>query len=289
MQFAALLARIGFVVALFSLFSARLWYAGGGVLIAALVSFLGDALLWRKLTPELRVQITAFDRSRLRSLMGMGGWVVVNRIGATLLQRVDLIVVNTVFGAAMTGRYGSVLQFSTLTESLAVAASTVVRPVIVRKFAQGDSVGLQRLSSQAVKLLGLALALPVGLLCGFSRPLLATWLGPPFQDLNVLLVFVVAHLSLNLSALPMRHVHNAYNKVRQPGVATLLTGVANLGLSILLAIWGGWGAIGVAVAGAVVWTAQNILYVPIYTAHIMKLPWWTFLPRRRPGVRSKQR
>jgi O-antigen/teichoic acid export membrane protein len=283
-QFAALLARIGFVVALFSLLSRRLWYVGGGVLIAELVAFLGHTLLWRKLTPELRVQITTFDRSRLRSLMGMGGWVTVNRVGAMLLKRVDLIVVNTVFGAAMTGGYGSVLQFSILINTLAGAASTVVTPVIMRKYAQRDFVGLQRLCSQAVKLLGLALALPVGLLCGLSRPLLSIWLGPSFQDLNVLLVFVVAHLTLNLSVLPLAYVQSAYNKVRWPGIVTLLSGGANLGLAVLLALWGGWGAVGVAVAGAVTWTAKNALYMPIYTARIMKSPWWTYLPSLSASV-----
>jgi O-antigen/teichoic acid export membrane protein len=283
-QFAALLARIGFVVALFSLLPARLWYAGGGVLVAALVSFSGYVLLWRKLTPELRIQITAFDRSRLQSLTGMGGWVVVNMVGAVLLTRVDLIVVNTVFGAAMTGGYGSVVELSALMRYLVPAAGTVVRPVILTKYAQRDFVGLQRLSSQAVKLLGLALALPVGLLCGFSRPLLSIWLGPSFQNLNVLLVFVTAHLSLTLSVRLLLHVQNAYNKVRWPGIATLLSGGANLGLAILLALWGGWGATGVAVAGAVVWTAKNALYMPIYTARIMRRPWWTFFPSLSASV-----
>lgn len=283
-EFTALLARIGFVVAVFSLFSARLWHVGGGLLIASLVTFLGYVLLWRRLTPQLHVQIAAFDRSRLWALMGMGGWVVVNTVGAMLITRVDLIVVNTFFGAAVTGGYGSVLQFSILISTLANAASTVARPAILRKYAKRDLAGLQRLSSQAVKLLGLALALPVGLLCGFSRPLLAIWLGSPFQDLNVLLVFVVAHLSLVLSVRPLLYIQSAYNKVRWPGIVTLLTGGANVGLAILLALWGGWGAVGVAMAGAVVWTVKNALYMPIYAAHIMELPWWTFLPSLSASV-----
>jgi O-antigen/teichoic acid export membrane protein len=280
----ALSARIGLVVTLFSMFSARLWHVGGGVLVASLVAFVGNILLWRKLTPELCVRVTAFDRSRLRSLMGTGGWVLVNRVGAMLLSRVDLIVVNAFFGAAMTGRYGSMMQFSILINSSASVATDVISPVIVRRFARGDFVGLRHLCSQAVKLLGLALALPVGLLCGFSRPFLSLWLGPSFQDMGVLLVFLIGHLGVNLSALPMRYVHRAYNKIHWPGMVTLLSGMTNLGLAILLAKWGGWGVVGVAVAGAVVWTAQNVLYIPIYTARIMELPWWAFLPSLTAGL-----
>jgi hypothetical protein len=36
--------------------------------------------------------------------------------------------------------------------------------------------------------------------------------------------------------------------------------------------------VGVAVAGAAVWTFKNAVFMPIYTANIMQLKWWTFIP-----------
>jgi O-antigen/teichoic acid export membrane protein len=277
-NFAGLVARLGFIITVFSIFRARLWYVGGATLIGALVSLLGYLILWRRLTPELRVQMGAFDRIKLQALMSMGGWVVVNMAGAMLLGRVDLIVVNTFFGAAMTGGYGAVTQFSFLAEYLASAGGTAVWPVMLIKYSQQDFVGLQRLTSQAVKLFGIALALPVGLLCGFSRPLLSIWLGPSFDHLGVLLIVIICHHSLNLSVRPLLHVQNAYNKVRWPAIVTLVAGGANLGMAIGFAQWGKWGVVGVAVAGALAWTAKNAIYMSIYTAHIMRLPWWTFIP-----------
>jgi membrane protein EpsK len=251
---------------------------------AAFVTFLGNYILWRKLTPQLRVKVKSFDRGRFKSLMGMGGWVMVQRVGSMLLKRVDLIVVNIVFGSAATGGYGSVLQFSVLIESLASAASTVIRPVIIKRYVQKDILGLQQLSTQAVKLLGLTLALPVGLICGFSRPILSVWLGPSFEHLYLLLIFLTVHLGINLSVLPLVYVQSAYNKVRWPGIATMFSGFANLGLAVLLATWGKWGVIGVAVAGAFVWSLKNSVFTPIYTACIMRLKWWVFLPSIKAGV-----
>jgi membrane protein EpsK len=283
-SFVGLLTRVGPIALLFSLLPARLWYAGSGALMAALVSLLGFVLLWRKWTPGLHVQITAFDRSRLRALTGMGGWVTVNTLGGMLLARTDLLVVNAFFGAALTGGYGSVAQFSIFINYMASAAATVLRPIILIKYAQQDLIGLQRLASQSVKLLGLSLALPVGLLCGFARPLLAVWLGPDYQFLSVLLVILVGPLSLNLSVRPLLYVQSAYNKVRWPGIATLVSGVVSLVLAVVAGMWGGWGASGVALAVAVAWTAKQGLYVPIYTARIMKLAWWSFLPTPIPVV-----
>lgn len=276
---AGLFARISFILIMFSLLRPHMWYAGGGMLVGVVVALFGYIIVWRKLTPELHIQITAFDRSLLPDFVGMGGWVIVNSVGVILLSRVDLIVVNAYFGAALTGGYGAVAQFSLFMGYLVNALGSVMRPVVLTKYAQRDFVGLQSLGSQGVKLFGLVLALPVGLLCGFSRPILSVWLGPSYEYLSILLVLIVCHQSLNLSVRPLSQIQNAYNKVRWPGIATLLSGGVSLGLGVLLAMWGRWGAAGVAVAVGVTWTAKNAVYMPIYTACIMKLPWWTFLPR----------
>lgn len=283
-NFAGVLVRVGLIVLLFSTLPARLWFAGGGAVLAAIVTLAGFVWLWRRFTPELRVRPTDFDRSRLQALGTMGGWVIVNTLGALLLSKADLLIINAFFGAALTGGYGSVVQFTLLMEHLAETAATTIRPIILIKYAQQDFEGLRYLASQSVKLLGLGLALPAGLLAGFARPLLAVWLGQEYQYLSVLLVIVIIHQGLNLSVRPLLYVHTAYNKIRWPGIVTLLSGAAGLILGIALAMWGRWGAAGVALAVALAWTSKNALYFPIYTAHIMKLRWWAFFPALLPGV-----
>ena len=212
----------------------------------------------------------------------MGGWTIVNTAGAILLGRVDLLLVNAFFGATMTGAYGSLAQFGLLMEYLATAGGTVLRPIILFKYAQNDTAGLQYLAAQSIKLMGLALALPVGLLCGFATPLITTWLGEPYAYLGVLLVVTMFYQSVNLAVRPLLFVQTAYNKIRWPGIITLLSGIASVLLAILAVAWCHWGVIGVALAFALTWTGKNVLYVPIYTAHIMHLPWWTYMPSLVP-------
>ncbi len=280
----SLLSRLCSIIVLFSLFSSRLWYAGVSALIAALISLFGYLVLWRKLTPELKIMKSAFDRTQLKEQLGMGGWVVVNTVGVMLLSRVDLIVVNAYYGATMTGGYASLTQFTVLMEYLVSAAGNVIRPVILIKYAQQDIQGLRKLCIQAVKMFGYALALPVGLLCGFSKPFLSLWLGPSFQYLSTLMIAILIHQALNYSVRPMLFIHTAYNKVRWPGIVTLLCGVGSLALGISFAIWNYWGVVGVALAVGLTWTIKNAIYMPIYTAHIMKLKWWSFMPSLAPSI-----
>lgn len=277
------LARVGIVIGMFWLTRPALWHVGLGILGAALIGLIGDILLWRKLTPQLQVKPTAFDRSRVRELFGMGGWLIVNQVGTLLFLNVDLIVANMLLGAEIAGEYGSVILFSTMLRQLAQTAATVLIPTVLAKYARGDMRAVNRISQQAVKFLGLAMALPIGLLCGFAAPLLRLWLGPEFQSLAWLLIVMTAHLSINLAVLPLFGINTAFNKVRVPGIVTLMMGICNVGLAVIF-VKLGWGAIGIAAAGAVVLTVKNALFTPIYAAHIQKLPWWTFMTAMLPAT-----
>jgi O-antigen/teichoic acid export membrane protein len=279
-----LLSRVGFVLIFFSVYRAHLWYAGGGILISALVSGLGYLILWRKLTPQLHIRFSYFDRARLGQLSGMGGWTFINQVGGMLLDRVDIVVVNAFFGAAITGAYGAVLQISVLVETVVSTISTVIRPVILLKYSQNDFIGLKYLAFRSVKLFGLALAVPVGLICGLARPLLIIWLGPSYAYLSILLIIVVCHMSLNLSVKPLNYIHNAYNRVKWPGLVLLLAGAASAGADIIIARYGNWGYLGIAASTGLIWTMKNVIFVPIYTSHIMKQPWWTYLPSLRWSI-----
>jgi O-antigen/teichoic acid export membrane protein len=283
---ASRVVQVGLVVLSFSFFGAQLWHVGLGLLGAAVVSLAGSVVLWRYLTPQLHVRSRAFDRSRLRQLTGMSGWMLINQIGSLLFLQIDLIVVNRFFGPEMGGQYGAVLQLSVYLRTMANMLVGVLTPAILAKYAENDWTGMNRISRQAVKFLGMAMAIPVGLLCGFSRPLLSTWLGPSFRDSAPLLILLSAHLCINLAVRPLFSIQQAFNKVRWPGVVTFIMGVANLVLAIALAKWGGWGALGVAVAGGITLTLKNTLFTSIYSAVIQKSPWWNFLSSIIPGLVS---
>jgi membrane protein EpsK len=78
------------------------------------------------------------------------------------------------------------------------------------------------------------------------------------------------HLSVNLAVTPLFQIQSATKRVRVPAIVTLLSGAANLGLAIILAGPMQWGLYGVAAAGAVVLSAKNLVFTPLYSAHILR-------------------
>ena len=277
------IVRIVIVVFFFTFSKPSISYVGVGLFIAAIIGLVGDLFLWRFLTPELYVAPKQFDRARIRTLFGMGGWIIVNQIGSLLFLNIDLIVANLVLGAKIAGEYGSILIFSSLMRGLAVMVTGVFVPLVVTKYALNDLVGMTRISVQAVRLMGLAVALPIGLFCGLSEPFLQLWLGNNFGSLWLLLVLMLFHLPINLAVTPLFGIQVAMNKVKIPGIVTLVLGVGNLLLALFFTLVLKWGAYGIAAAAAIVLTLKNAIFTPIYGAYIQDRPWYTYIRVIIPG------
>lgn len=283
-QLSNLLVRTACLVLLFTLFSGSLASVALSMLIGAIAATGVSWHFWRKLTPGLSFRLSLFDSSRLADLMGMGGWMVVNHIGYLLFLQIDLIVVNRLFGPVAGGEYASVLQWNALIRSMAGVLSGVLGPMLMICYAQNLHREVERISSLSVKLLGLALALPVGLICGFSKSLLTLWLGPEFTELSVLMQIMLLPLVINLSVLPLFNINICHNKIRLPGIVTLGMGVLNLVLALTLASFKPLGFYGVALAGGTVLTLKNAFFTPWYAARIQGLNPSRYFSATIPGM-----
>ena len=108
-QSVTLLTRVGIIALCFMVWPATLWQVAAAFVISAMIGLAGDVVVWRRLTPELHLNYRDIDRHHFRALVNLGGWSAVNQTGALLLMQVDLLIVNAMFGAEMTGRYGAVV------------------------------------------------------------------------------------------------------------------------------------------------------------------------------------
>lgn len=268
--------RVAVILLLFNLYVPKVWHVGLAMLSSAVVGLALSVIVWRHLMPALKVRRAAFSHLTLTQLTAMGGWIFINQIGTLLFLSIDLVVVNKMLGAEAGGQYGAVMMWPGLLRSLAGVVATVFGPTILSLYSRRDTIGLVAYSRRAVKFVGLMIALPIGLICGFAQPLLYIWLGPAFEPLAPLMMLMSIHLCVNLAILPLFNIQVATNHVRLPGILTCVMGVGNLGLALLLAGPVGWGMYGVATAGAIMLTAKNIVFTPLYGAHILGLSYRTF-------------
>jgi membrane protein EpsK len=276
--------RVLVVVILFRLIVPSIWIVGLGIFISSLFGLFGDIYIWKRLTPELKISPRKFDLSRIRELTNMGGWMVISQIGTLLILYIDLVVANIMLGPKVAGEYGTLIQFSALLRGVAGTVAGVLTPIVLAKYAVNDLKSITSLSLLAVRLMGIAIGFLVGLICGFGKPFLELWLGADFGRLGLLLAIIVFHLPINLAVLPLIGIQITLNKVKIPGLVTLVMGVVNILLAIFFIKFLNMGAYGIAAAGAIVLTLIYSLFTSIYTAYIQNYSWKIYLKALFPGI-----
>jgi O-antigen/teichoic acid export membrane protein len=188
------------------------------------------------------------------------------------------------FGDAMAGEYAIALQWSILLRSIVGMLAGVLAPTILSCYARKQNVALKNISRSSVKFMGLAMALPVGLICGFAPQLLTIWVGAEYAGLAPLMVLLTAHLAVNMSVQPLFTINVAHNRVRVPGMVTIVLGVMNLILAITIPAVTGWGYYGIAVAGVVILTFRHVLFVPWHAARVLRTRMSTYVKAIIPGA-----
>jgi membrane protein EpsK len=71
-------------------------------------------------------------------------------------------------------------------------------------------------------------------------------------------------------------INVSFNKVRIPGIVTLVMGIGNFLLAIILSLYTDWGYYGVAIAGAIMLTMKNTLFIPWYASRVLDISKHTF-------------
>jgi len=259
------------IITYFSLSSPNLRYIGYSYLIAAVTTLFITVIVSKKVNPYLKVSIQDFRISQVKDLGLTGGWIIIDQIGTLLLFQMDIILVSKMFGTVAGGEYSIVIMWNSLIRTIAGMLAGLLTPVILTYYAQKKFEELIILSKNAVKIMGLAMALPIGLICGFSSLILTLWVGPEFARLSPLMWILLAHLAINMSVLPLFPINVSYNKLRIPAIVTIFSGIMNLLLAVTIPSITGWGYYGVAVAGAIVLTARHFFFVPMYATRVLGL------------------
>jgi O-antigen/teichoic acid export membrane protein len=257
------------IFAFFYLYSPKLSYIGYAYLIAAIVTLIITVILSKKVNPHFKVNIHEFSMAHVKDLGITGGWLIIDQIGTLLLFQMDIILVNKLFGVAAGGEYAIVLIWNAVVRAAAGMLAGVLTPLILTYYAKNKFDELVSISKSAVRVMGLTMALPIGLICGFSSPILSFWVGPDFVRLSPLMWILLSHLAINMSVLCLFPINVAFNKLRIPALATIVSGIANLLLSVILSTKTGCGYYGVAVAGAIVLTIRHFFFVPMYATKVL--------------------
>lgn len=271
-DFVGRLLSVAVVVALFSTAGPDLLWVAVGSVVGVAYNWGRVLILWRRLLPEVRLRLGDARRALVREVSAFSGWLTINQAGWVLFQFSDLLVLNILAGPLVAGIYAPLLQVSTYLRNISYLATSALGPTLVIRHGQGDTSSTVRLAIQGAKLLGLAMALPVGLFCGLAEPLLRLWVGDRFTSMAPLAWLIAAPLVLAFATNMYGNIFTAVGRVKVPGIVSVVRGLTAVGLSIALVGPLQMAATGVSIARAVAVLCFAVLFQPWYAARVTQRP-----------------
>ncbi|PSW30378.1 hypothetical protein C9J19_03810 [Photobacterium phosphoreum] len=257
------------LVLFFKFDDADVIYMGYSVLIASFASLIYSVVQFNKLTPELFIKLSFFNRSKVINLLNMGGWLLINQIGFVLFMKVDLLIVNKLISPENSGLYAIALQFSDVLRVFAGIISGVLGPAVIILYSQCKILEMNNLTKLFVRFLSLTISIPIIVICVYSKEILFYWMGSDYISLSPLIWLLTLPLVINLGVQPLFSIQVAMNKIKVPAILNLTFGLIGVLLSIFLIKNTTLGYYAVALSSILMLTLKNAFATPLYTAFIM--------------------
>jgi membrane protein EpsK len=219
--------------------------------------------------PELKISLFDFHRNQFIIMSKTIGWGLVNTIGAVLFLYTDIVLINRFLSTHDAGLYAPVIQLSTMINTLSTSLLVIIAPISFENVARQSANTVVRTTSTAIRLLGMFIALPIGLVCGCAQTILLLWVGPEFSTQATVVWLLVGVRIFTIPIQPVSSVLLARNKVAVPAIATIFGGLLNVVLTILFLLFTTWKLVGVSFATFITLGPLNICFLVLYSGIVL--------------------
>jgi len=224
-------------------------------------------------TNGVRYSFSGANMRTAKELFGFASLTFIALVGDTLRWNVDILVIGRFLSLEAVGIYGvaSVLVKLLLRVSSTVSISTYPR---LSSLAAGNLDTFRskyRQYSQVTALVVVGMAVEIILL---SQDFITLWVGIGFKNAIPVAIILTIALSLDYIVCVGINAVKALNEQALYATQTILEGVANLILSVLLV--GHFGLIGIALGTAIPMVITKIFIQPIYTSKIIGVRWLNY-------------
>ena len=264
------IVRLLLIAMCFILFTPKLFYISGALLVSNIFIAITNIRYTRKLLPEIRLDSRYFSISKVKELISSGWWNSLTALSNILLEGLDLLISNKLLGPAAMGTVSIVKTVPSMLNTCLSSLLGVFLPQMTISYAKHDSDGLLYFLDYSIKIVGILIAVPLGFIIVFGREFYLLWL--PTEN-NVILwglsVISLSGLFMAGSVNILYNLYNVTNHLKLPAIATLVTGVLNTIIVLWLLKKTQLGIIAIVGVSSVLGIARNLLFNIPYSAHCL--------------------
>lgn len=275
----AYLCEAAILLVCFRFFPPHVFYVGIGLAAASLILAITNVGICKRYTPELRVQKQYFSWNAIRKLVIDGIWTSLNSLGDALNSGLDLLVCNLMLTPTAMGQLAISKTFYSMFSSMFLLVGQAFEPMYLKSYAEDDQKTLLSEFRVAMKLSGMFSNIVFAGFVALGMAFYRLWI--PGEDIAVIYMLTVINNMVTIPGGPMQPLYYIYVltlKKRLPTFITIGGGLCNVVGMYLLIRYTGLGVYAVVWTTVVVMMVINFITNPLYMAHVLELPWWTFYP-----------
>lgn len=267
------------MIVLFAILPAKVWIVGASTFVATSIVQVMYLRYKRKLAPELVFRVQDVSVKRAATVLKAGVWNSITQLGSVLANGLDLLVSNVMIGAVSMGVLSIAKVIPQAMDSVASAITGSFQPTLMRLYAQGDVDGLVAYAKWAMRVVGLVIALPVGIFLALGTDFFRLWV--PSQDAGLLYVlsgFGVGMWAFGGPTLVVQNIFTVLNRIKVNSLLICAGGVLVMLVEVLLLKTTRLGLFAIAATSFAERTVRNLVYVVPAGSRYLDRPWWEFYP-----------
>lgn len=280
------LIKVAMIVALFSMFEAKLYFIALASLGSGVFLLIVSISVKKRILPEIKTNLRDFEFRMIKALIASGVWMSISQLSATLLSGLDLLICNLTLGATLMGLMSIA---KTVPQSIAVLISTlsgVFAPHYTILYAKNDMDSLVKEVNFTSKVQSFIMTVPLAGFIAFGNEFYTLWQPTKTaEEINIIQIISVLTTIMYLftahtQALTM--LNSVFNKLKVPVLVSLGIGVAST-LSVLLIVnftdlSPANKAFVIAGVSSLLMSLRSLIFVPIYSAYLLKKKRTIFYP-----------
>ncbi len=280
------LIKVVLIVGLFTFLPAQLYYVALATLGSGIFLLIANITVKRKILPDIKIDIKKFELGLVKTLIFAGIWMSLAQLSNTLLSGLDLLICNLTLGATMMGLMSIAKTVPNCITILISTIANVFAPHYTILYAKNDIVGLVKEVKFTSKILSFILTVPLAGFIVFGTDFYSLWQPTKtadeiriIQTISVL-ACVMYLFTAHTQALTM--LNSVCNKMRLPVLVALGVGiVSTVSVLIIVNVFNfsdELNAYIIAGMSSLLMSLRAILFIPIYSAYLLKQKPATFYP-----------
>lgn len=249
---------------------------GSGIITIAvitLISSLSEGMLTfifsRRLFPSFSFAYRYFTRENIGKIISFSSFTFINNIMDKLIYQTDYIVIGILSSSADVVNFSIPNRFVQYFRTISFQFLNVLSPTASELEARNETEKIREITIQSIKYTYVFTFLLGSILLFFGDRLTEIWVGARYlTTVRILVVLTISHvvtIPLNIN----RIILWGLAKVKVPTLLTILEGLSNLGISIILIR--SMGIMGVALGTAISQVIFKGIALPIYSMRELKI------------------